>query len=268
MCTIWNDLLQNLNIVNKSVQEPGIELGTVVKLYDSLLAYFSEIRDKFDSFEKTAKEFSESDYKEMETGRKRVKKQFFDEGARDGTVSTMSASDRFRTQTFYPIVDKLIVQMGRRREAYSMLYDRFGFLVDKSLSRDELILKARNLVKTYSSDLEESFVDEFLLFSNMYPEKKTVNELLTQQINNGLITSFPNVHIAFRIYLSLFATSCEGERSFSKLKRIKNCLRSTMGQDRLCSLSLLSIESDLLRKMDTDNIIRNFALKKTRKVCI
>ncbi|XP_042228056.1 zinc finger MYM-type protein 1-like [Homarus americanus] len=183
ICIIWNDLLKKINIVNKAIQEPGIELGTVVKMYDSLLAYFSEIRDKFESFEETAKEFSKSDYKEeMQGERKRMRKQFFGEGARDDTVSTMTASDRFRTQTFYPIVDKLIVQMGRRQEAYSVLCDRFGFLVDKSLSQDKVILKARNLVKTYSSDLEECFADEFLLFSNMYPEEKTVNGMLW--INN------------------------------------------------------------------------------------
>ena len=158
--------------------------------------------------------------------------------------------------------------MGRRREAYSMLDDRFGFLVDKSMSRSELISKARSLVDTYSSDLEEYFIDEFLLFSNMYPERQTVNEMLKLQIQNGLIASFPNLHIALRIYLSLFVTSCEGERSFSKLKRIKNCLRSTMGQDRLSSLSLLSIESDLLRKLDTDVVIKDFALKKSRKACV
>ena len=158
MCTIWNDLLQNLNIVNKATQEPGIELGTVVRLYDSLLTYLSEIRTQFNSFELKAKELSECDYKNT---RKRMRKFFFDEDSIDftaDTVSNMCASDRFRTQTFYPIIDKLIKEMSRRREAYSMLDDRFGFLVDKSMSRSELISKAGSLVDTYSSDLEEYFI--------------------------------------------------------------------------------------------------------------
>ena len=89
--------------------------------------------------------------------------------------------------------------MGRRREAYSMLDDRFGFLVDKSMSTSELISKARSLVDTYSSDLEKYFIDEILLFSNMYPERQTVNEMLKLQIQNGLIASFPNLtsHLEF-----------------------------------------------------------------------
>ena len=142
----------------------------MVRLYDSLLTYLSEIRTQFNTFELKAKELSEFDYKNT---RKCMRKFFFDEHSIDATADTasnMSASDRFRTQTFYPIINKLIKEMGRRREAYSMLDDRFGFLVDKSMSRSELISKAGSRVHSYSSDLEEYFIDEFLLFSNMYSE--------------------------------------------------------------------------------------------------
>jgi hypothetical protein len=69
---------------------------------------------------------------------------------------------------------------------------------------------------------------------------------IREQIDEKLITSFPNVNIAFRIYLSIFGTSAEGEGTFSKMKLIKNYLRSTMGQHRLSSLSLLSIENDVM----------------------
>ena len=57
--------------------------------------------------------------------------------------------------------------------------------------------------------------------------------------------------------------SCE--RSFSKLKQIKNYLRSTMGQSRLSDLALLSIESDMVKDIDFDGVIDRFAALKTRK---
>lgn len=63
-------------------------------------------------------------------------------------------------------------------------------------------------------------------------------------------------------------TNCTSERSFSKLKLIKNRLRSSMTQDRLNSLSIISIESDLLRKISYSEIINEFAEKKARKVCL
>ena len=74
--------------------------------------------------------------------------------------------------------------------------------------------------------------------------------MLQSQIRDRLISSFPNVNVAMRIYLAILGTSCEGERSFSKLKVVKNCLRSTIGQSKLSSLSLLSIECVLLRSID------------------
>ena len=61
-------------------------------------------------------------------------------------------------------------------------------------------------------------------------------------------------------------TNCTSERSFSKLKLIKNRLRASMLQDRLNSLSIMSIESDLLRKISYSAIINEFAERKARKV--
>lgn len=110
--------------------------------------------------------------------------------------------------------------------------------------------------------------DEFLLFSRMFADNKSVAEMIRSQIADKLVSSFPNVNIAFRIYLSIFGTSCEGERSFSKLKIIKNYLRSTMGQARLSSLALLSIENDLMREMTFEDVISDFANAKSRKVNI
>jgi hypothetical protein len=83
---------------------------------------------------------------------------------------------------------------------------------------------------------------------------------------DDITTAFPNVEIALRIYLSLMCTNCSGERSFSKLGRVKNHLRSTMGQARLNYLSLLSIEHDLLKCVDVECIVNDFAHKKARRL--
>ena len=58
---------------------------------------------------------------------------------------------------------------------------------------------------------------------------------------------------------------CTGERSFSKLRRIKNAQRTTIGQGRQNMLTLMSIESELLRTIDVNSIIDDFACVKARK---
>lgn len=53
---------------------------------------------------------------------------------------------------------------------------------------------------------------------------------------------FPNAYIAYKILLIVPVTVAFVERSFSKLKLIKTYLRSTMSQERLNGLAMLSIE--------------------------
>ena len=85
---------------------------------------------------------------------------------------------------------------------------------------------------------------------------------------NEFMHAFPNVSFVFRLYLCLMISNCSGERSFSVLKKLKNQLRASMGQKRLNSLALLCIENELWEKIDTDDIIKSFALFKFRKCVI
>lgn len=58
------------------------------------------------------------------------------------------------------------------------------------------------------------------------------------------------------------------ERSFSKLKLIKSDLRSTMLQERLNGLAILSIENEILDTLDQKDLIENFASIKSRKISL
>lgn len=61
---------------------------------------------------------------------------------------------------------------------------------------------------------------------------------------------FPNVWVAFRIFLTVLVTVATAERSFSKLKLIKSYLRSSMLQERLNGLAMIAIEIDIAEKID------------------
>jgi len=66
--------------------------------------------------------------------------------------------------------------------------------------------------------------------------------------------------------LTIPVSVASAERRFSKLKLIKSYLRSTMSQQKLNGLALLSIEKDFLNEINYDNLIDNFASQKARKI--
>ncbi|OAF67324.1 hypothetical protein A3Q56_04953 [Intoshia linei] len=63
-----------------------------------------------------------------------------------------------------------------------------------------------------------------------------------------------------RMFLSIMVANCKCERTFIKLKIIKNELRNCLAQPRLNALSLILFENDI----SFDNI-SDFSQKKVRK---
>lgn len=79
--------------------------------------------------------------------------------------------------------------------------------------------------------------------------------------STGLKDVFPNIYIALTIILTLPVSSASPERAFSKLKLIKNRLRSTVSEDRLEGLMLITCERDI--PVNTDEVIKIFASYST-----
>ena len=70
--------------------------------------------------------------------------------------------------------------------------------------------------------------------------------------------AFPSIIRLLILAMTFPVTSASAERSFSALKRIKSYLRSTMHQDRLCHLAILSIERTLSGSLDLEKVIDEF----------
>ena len=95
----------------------------------------------------------------------------------------------------------------------------------------------------------------------------TPEELLKFTIQYGKDV-FPNLRTSLRILLTISVSVASCERSFSKLKLIKTYLRSTMCQERLSNLAILSVEKDTFNSINFDSIIDQFAEKKAHKATI
>ena len=67
-----------------------------------------------------------------------------------------------------------------------------------------------------------------------------------------------------QIFLTIAINFANCKRGFSKLKLIKNYLRSTMSF-WMRNLAILSVKRQLTDEIHFDNVIDNFANRKTRK---
>jgi len=180
----------------------------------------------------------------------------------------MTGQQKFAVDVFSVIIDKLVAELDRRYESYNALNSIFGFLNKiHILSSQELRSAAAVLQKKYHSDLQEDFVDEIEQFKEFIrtKENKCAQGYLQLIKKMDLSSVFPNMDIALRIYLTLPVTNASGERSFSKLGLVKNRLRSTMGQKRLNHLTLMSLESDIVKALDFTPLIKDFATRKARR---
>lgn len=162
----------------------------------------------------------------------------------------------------------LSLNVSKRAEAYEKVGNRFTFLSSLStMSTTDLDNKCKHLADVYHQDIDyNEMFNECLHLKHMQNGiNATVPTLYRQIVTENLKSIFPNIEIVSRIYLCMMVTNCTGERSFSRLKLIKSNLRSTIGQTRLNSLSLLCIENELLKTVDFTSIIDDFCKKKCRK---
>ena len=72
-------------------------------------------------------------------------------------------------------------------------------------------------------------------------------------------TAYSELYTVYHFLLTLAITQVECERSFSKLKLIKTRLRSTLSQENLDSLMLMSVESDILNRVSLAKVVDKLA---------
>lgn len=262
MIVTWNCILQRINLTSKTIQSSTTNISIIVPLYNSLFDFIQNVRENFEIYENESYLIIE---KQIDYKCKRNKKNVEER--------QQSSRQNFITDTHYIICDTLLAEIQKRREVYVNVEKRFGFLFKENLTRNEIMTKIKALILLYENELDidaESFVDEFIQFQSLTSSTNNSTTItLTDQLefirNMKIAHTFPNVETCLHIFLTMPITNCTSERSFSFLKRIKNRLRSSMGQENLDALGILSIESDVTVSIDFDEIIDVFSKQKARK---
>jgi hypothetical protein len=271
--TIWYDILFIVNTISKNLQSKDIHINVAINQLECLISYFKNYRETgFASAIISSKEIAikmEIEYTFREKHIIRRKKQY-DENHNDET--TQSTEESFRIDYFLYIVDQTISSIQSRFEQFQIYENNFGFLFNfkklKSLDNDGLQNKCLNLEGFLKHD-----IDYDLNSLDLFSELKVLKEILQIEKSSPIdilnyikrLYYFPNACIAYRILLTILVIVTSVERSFSKLKLIKSYLRSTMLQERLNELAILSIEKKMLENLEYKNLISNFVSQKARR---
>ena len=248
--TIWYDILFAVNSVSKNLQSKDMHINIAIDQLKGLISFFKKYReDGFTSAMISSKEIAIKMEIEPIFHEKRIirRKKQFDENVNDEI--TQSAEESFRINYFLYIVDQAISSIESRFEQFQIYEDIFGFL----FNFEKLKALDDNSLKKYCLNLE-SFLKHDVYYDinglDLYSELIVLKEVVQIDENTPInvlnylkrLDSFPNAYIAYRILLTIHVTVASAERSFSKLKLIKSYLRSTMSQERLGGLAILSVE--------------------------
>ena len=139
----------------------------------------------------------------------------------------------------------------------------------KSVDNDSLKCSCHNLEDLLKYDMVfdingvELFLELKIFRESLLRGTKKAIEVLN--FIKKLDCCFPNAWIAYRVLLTIPVTVASAERSFSKLKLIKSYLRSTMSQERLNRLAMISIEKNVLETLDWKTLIDTFATQNARR---
>lgn len=280
----WNKVLEKAFKLSTCLQNSSLDLVTASRLIQIFENDMKNMRNKFESefaqIENEATKLAQTcdintEYKQQ---RRRKRKRFHEETAEDEGV--VDGRKKFIVESYLVALDSVINSTSTRFDHFKNVASKFSCLDPKHFDTAENVGKLEFLADMYSDIIESptNLVDEFLSFKDMHKEimssiadsaeelfELTINNVLKFMIANGMCSIYPNLSILYKIFLTLPINSAGAERSFSRLKLIKSYVRSTMGEERLSGLSLISIERQLASEVDCSKVIDHFARMKPRR---
>ncbi|XP_023734603.2 uncharacterized protein LOC111882471 [Lactuca sativa] len=266
---IWYQVLNHVNIMSKKLQLKDMHVDNAIKEINKLIEYCKDYRET--CFSKAIIEAKEID---IELGIDRIfpqkrliqRKRMFDESSSSEEVS-FTAEENFRVNYFLYIIDQASSSRETRFEQFKEYDKLFGVVFPhnlKGMEDKDFMSSCKTLKFEERSDID---VEE------VYTELKLFETLDTNEFSNPIdvlkflkeLDYFSNASIAYRILLTIPVIVASAEKSFSKLKLLKSYLHSTMNQQRLSDLSMISTENEILETIEYDELINQFAIENARR---
>uniref|UniRef100_A0A673B110 HAT C-terminal dimerisation domain-containing protein n=1 Tax=Sphaeramia orbicularis TaxID=375764 RepID=A0A673B110_9TELE len=275
LCTIvWYNVLYQINHMSKLLQSPNVSLKTLRRETEGVRGYLMQFRESGLSFcQSDAMNIAEELKIEKRLPAKRQKrtpKHFNCDSAAEETFH--SPEEAFRREFFLPLVDTALTSLNDRFSKMEDVYALYSFLFSKDNMRravieDKLQVNCTTLEKTLHDTEAEDLVLEVRSAIHTFPDHVFTcpQDMLNYIYSEGLLDLYSNLSIALCLLLTLPVIVASGQRSFSALKHIKSYLRSSMSQERLRGLALISTERNVRKSLNMEDVVTAFVRAKVRK---
>ena len=150
-----------------------------------------------------------------------------------------------------PFLDHLLQEMKDRFSTNAKVATLGLCLVPSTIcKKDDWQTRVNNLASLYQDDLPAplSLQTELHCWKHKWIHVKTddLPDSPIEALNRCDSKLIPNIYTLLRIMSKILVMSCEAECTFSALCRLKPFLRTTMGENRLSSLTLLHVHRNIL----------------------
>ncbi|XP_050435438.1 zinc finger MYM-type protein 1-like [Adelges cooleyi] len=245
----FHKIMPHVDCLYKAVQSQNID---PVQIQNSVITFKIEIQKIHDDITSSVEELT-----------------FENSSKRQRTDDTVKCKKSAALQ----VCDLISIEAQRR-------FDFTKHLTAAQLFQNEKYVKYNNnfpfatlntTVECYPFFVQERLINELKVFYSRddFLNIKGVIPIINYITNANMEDTFKEVFKLLKILVVTPMTSSEAERSFSTLKRIKTCLKSNMGEDRLDALTMLSVESHLINEDIVDfnkKVIDDFCIIKERSL--
>jgi hypothetical protein len=259
--SVLGELLELCNISSKYLQAKDMDISLASLQIEALIAELESFRtmEEFERFwAKTELIAHTIDVEFVEPRRKKASRRIEELWQ---TEVQLSAKDQFRVEFYYATIDLMLISLRSRFSADVLpLLKSIDCLVAPAIDKIENL---KTLANFYKKDVQiDVLLPEYRLFvrslQNADAKPSGVHQVFLHMVASGQCKTYPSVARLYRLVLTLPATSCSCERSFSALKFVKNNLRTTMSQDRLQDLMLLAVEAERTKCVEIHKAVDYF----------
>ncbi|KAE9522672.1 hypothetical protein AGLY_016945 [Aphis glycines] len=234
----FNDLLSQINLLTKYLQDKNDDIAKAIILMNSLKEHFCEIRNDLSYHLKL---YIEGNSLES---------------------SVLNSETDFRNNLYLIIIDKINAELNKRFSnnedllmGISVLNPSNSNFLDKKLIHP-FVLSYMCDIDTLDSEL--NIIRKSLKqFESKYHSIKTIFQFHKFLLDYQL--AFFELYKLCTIAITIPVSSVACERNFSYMKRIKSYLRNSMLHNNLSNLSIIAIEKSETKLLNIDDIINNFA---------